>query len=321
MPDRELMDLALKGRLQESEVLWNQAQRMMADRKSRRMAIHFACQWLGIRNFDQHDEKNEGLYPDFVSLRADMYEESIRFFEDMIRNNGNILDLLSADHVFVNDRLAQYYGLPTVEAGQWLRVEGVQNQGRGGVLGMASVLSKQSGASRTSPILRGNWIYETLLGQQLPRPPADVPQLPEALPQGLSARQMIEAHSAVPACAKCHERIDPLGFALENFDAVGRLREQQVDTRSELPDGNKVEGIAGLRDYLMTQRREEVVEQFNRKLLGYALGRSTQLSDQPLLDTISASLERSGYHWNDAMKLIVLSPQFREIRGRDAKAE
>lgn len=321
MPDRELMDLALKGRLQESEVLWKQAQRMMADRKSRRMAIHFACQWLGIRNFDQHDEKNEGLYPNFVSLRADMYEESIRFFEDMIRNNGTILDLLSADHVFVNDRLAQYYGLPPVDAGQWLRVEGVQNQGRGGVLGMASVLSKQSGASRTSPILRGNWIYETLLGQQLPRPPADVPQLPEGLPQGLSARQMIEAHSAMPACAKCHERIDPLGFALENFDAVGRLREQQVDTRSVLPDGNKVEGIAGLRDYLMTQRREEVVEQFNRKLLGYALGRSTQLSDQPLLDTISASLERSGYHWNDAMKLIVLSPQFREIRGRDAKAE
>ena len=321
MPDRELMDLALQGRLQESDVLWKQTQRMMADPKSRRMAIHFACQWLGIRNFDEHDEKNEGLYPDFVSLRADMYEESIRFFEDMIRNNGNVLDLLSADHSFVNDRLAQYYGLPPVDAGQWVRVEGVQNQGRGGVLGMASVLSKQSGASRTSPILRGNWIYETLLGQQLPRPPADVPQLPEALPQGLSARQMIEAHSAVPACAKCHERIDPLGFALENFDAVGRLREQQVDTRSELPDGNKVEGISGLRDYLMTQRREEVVEQFNRKLLGYALGRSTQLSDQPLLDTISASLERSGYHWNDAVKLIVLSPQFREIRGRDAKPE
>ena len=321
MPDRELMDLALQGRLQEPDVLWKQTQRMMADPKSRRMAIHFACQWLGIRNFDEHDEKNEGLYPDFVSLRADMYEESIRFFEDMIRNNGNVLDLLSADHSFVNDRLAQYYGLPPVDAGQWVRVEGVQNQGRGGVLGMASVLSKQSGASRTSPILRGNWIYETLLGQQLPRPPADVPQLPEALPQGLSARQMIEAHSAVPACAKCHERIDPLGFALENFDAVGRLREQQVDTRSELPDGNKVEGISGLRDYLMTQRREEVVEQFNRKLLGYALGRSTQLSDQPLLDTISASLERSGYHWNDAVKLIVLSPQFREIRGRDAKPE
>ena len=127
----------------------------------------------------------------------------------------------------------------------------------------------------------GNWIYETLLGRQLPRPPADVPQLPEGLPQGLSARQMIEAHSAMPACAKCHERIDPLGFALENFDAVGRLRKQQVDARSVLPDGNKVEGIAGLRDYLMTQRREEVVEQFNRKLLGYALGRSTQLSDQP----------------------------------------
>ena len=139
MPDQELMDLALKGRLQESEVLWKQTQRMMADPKSRRMAIHFACQWLGIRNFDQHDEKNEGLYPDFVSLRADMYEESIRFFEDMIRNNGNILDLLSADHVFVNDRLAQYYGLPTVEAGQWLRVEGVQKQGRGGVLGLSLI--------------------------------------------------------------------------------------------------------------------------------------------------------------------------------------
>ncbi len=164
-------------------------------------------------------------------------------------------------------------------------------------------------------------MYETLLGQRLPRPPAGVPQLPDSLPEGLSARQLIEAHSSLPACAKCHERIDPLGFALENFDAVGRLRTEEVDTQTELPGGYAIEGIKGLRDYLLTQRRDDVLQQFNRKLLGYALGRSIQLSDQPLLDEMSARLGANDGRWNEAVKLIVLSPQFRQIRGRDFAAE
>jgi hypothetical protein len=321
MPDAELMELAEQGKLSDPEVLWQQTQRMMQHEKARRMAVHFACQWLGIRDFDQHDEKNENLYPDFASMRSAMYEESIRFFEDMIRHNRSVLDLLAADYTFVNGDLAKYYGFSTVSGDQWQRVEGVQQQGRGGVLGMATVLSKQSGASRTSPILRGNWVYETLLGQRLPRPPAGVPQLPDSLPEGLSARQLIEAHSSLPACAKCHERIDPLGFALENFDAVGRLRTEEVDTQTELPGGYAIEGIKGLRDYLLTQRRDDVLQQFNRKLLGYALGRSIQLSDQPLLDEMSARLGANDGRWNEAVKLIVLSPQFRQIRGRDFAAE
>ena len=141
------------------------------------------------------------------------------------------------------------------------------------MLAMAAVLAKQSGASRTSPILRGNWIYETLLGERLPRPPANVPDLEDSVPEGLTARELIEKHSSEPGCAKCHKLIDPYGFALEQYDAIGRLRPKAVDTKTKLVDGTAVEGIDGLRHYLATDRLDDVLEQFCRKLLGYALGR------------------------------------------------
>ena len=207
-----------------------------------------------------------------------MYEETVLFFEDMFRNDGSILGVLDADHTFLNEPLARHYGVDGVSGSQWRRVDGVAAQGRGGILGMATVLASQSGASRTSPILRGNWIYETLLGERLPRPPANVPQLPDERPQGLTARQLIEQHSSVAACAKCHAKIDPYGFALEQYDAIGRLRPQSVDTATKLVDGKTVDGMVGLRDYLLQERRDDVVRQFCRKLLGYSAGpRSTAL--------------------------------------------
>ena len=183
---------------------------------------------------------------------------------------------------------------------------------------MATVLASQSGASRTSPILRGNWVYETLLGERLPRPPPDVPDLPDQVPGGLTARQLIEKHSSVAACAKCHLRIDPYGFALEQYDAIGRLRAQAVDTKTKLPGGKAIEGLQGLRDYLLKDRREDVVRQFCRKLLGYSLGREIQLSDEPLLDTMIAKLAGNDYRFSVAVEMIVLSPQFREIRGKQS---
>ena len=180
---------------------------------------------------------------------------------------------------------------------------------------MATFLSSQSGASRTSPILRGNWVYETLLGERLPRPPADVPVLPEVVPSGQTARELIELHSSEPACARCHAKIDSYGFALEQYDAIGRLRPQSVDTIATLFDGTDVDGIEGLRGYLLGSRRQDVVRQFCRKLLGYALGREIQLSDEPLLEEMQKQLAENNYRFSVAAAIIVGSPQFQQIRG------
>tara|TARA_B110000014_G_scaffold152241_1_gene106424 strand:+ start:300 stop:845 length:546 start_codon:yes stop_codon:yes gene_type:complete len=171
--------------------------------------------------------------------------------------------------------------------------------------------------------LRGNWVSEVLLGEKLPRPPKQVPQLPsdETQTDGLTMRQLVAKHSEVKTCARCHQRIDPFGFALEGFDTIGRSRKKDlagrdVDAGSRLPDGSTVQGLPGLRTYLKTKRRDDFVRQFNRKLLGYALGRQTQLSDQPLLDKIQLRMTQNDYRLSVAIEMIVLSPQFRQIRGR-----
>ena len=268
----------------------------------------------------------------------------MRFFTDLFQEDRSVLSLLDADHTFVNGALAKHYGFafpansgkPQVapsnetsaaslnlrESDIWKRVDGLREKGRGGILGFAATLSKQSGASRTSPILRGNWISEVVLGEKLPRPPKGVPVLPDEAPQGLTERQLIERHSNDAQCAKCHERIDPFGFALEGFDAIGRARSKDagglaIDTRVKLPDGTSFEGLDGLRSHLVNTRRDDFLRQFCRKLLGYALGRSVQLSDKPLLDTLLARLRENGHRAGTVIELIVLSPQFREVRGRD----
>ena len=315
LPDAQLRQVADAGKLTSDKVLKEQSQRMLKDSRTRRLAIQFACQWLHLRNFDQNDDKNEKLYPQFARLRHDMYEETVRFFSDMFRNDGSILDLLNADHTFLNESLAKHYGMDGISGPEWRRVDQVRRQGRGGVLGMASLLASQSGASRTSPILRGNWVYETLLGERLPRPPANVPQLPENVPTGKTARQLIEQHSSVAACAKCHAKIDPFGFALEQYDAIGRLRSTPVDTSTRLPDGTQLNGLDGLRNYLLTKRQNDFVRQFCRKLLGFSLGRELQLSDELLLDRMHAKLETNGFRFSAAVETIVTSSQFREIRG------
>jgi Protein of unknown function (DUF1588)/Protein of unknown function (DUF1585) len=188
-------------------------------------------------------------------------------------------------------------------------------QGRGGILGFAATLAKQAGASRTSAILRGTWLSEVILGDKLPTPPRGVPTLPEEAPANLTERQLIERHSRDENCMGCHKRIDPFGFALEGFDAIGRAR--QADTKTTLPDGTAVDGLADLRDYLLTKRRDDFLRQFSRKLLGYALGRSVQLSDKPLIETMVKSDLRIG----TLVDLIVRSPQFREVRGRNHRMD
>ena len=265
--------------------------------------------------------KAKGRFPEFTELRGAMYEEVVRFFTDLIRSDAPILSILDADHVFVNPELAKFYG---VEAGDgWRKVGKARAAGRGGILAMATTLAKHSGASRTSPILRGNWVSETLLGERSPKPPKGVPPLPDAAPIDLSERAMIERHTADAACAKCHARIDPYGFALEAFDAIGRHRETgsdgaAIDTEATVFDGAKIDGIDGLRDYIVNTRRDAFVRQFCKKLLGYALGRSTRLSDEPLLDEMGLALEEGGYRFSVAVRCILQSRQFLDIRGANA---
>jgi hypothetical protein len=324
MPDSELLDLAAKGRLADPDVLAAQARRMLKDDRVRRLAIEFGCQWLHLSGFDKLDEKSERHFPTFARMRDPMYEEAIRFFTDLFRRDGSVLGVLDDDYVFVNEELAKHYGIPGVSGPEWRRIGGARKHGRGGILGLGATLAKQSGASRTSPILRGNWVSEVLLGEKLPRPPKDVPQLPEDEANSkLSVRQLVEKHSTDARCAKCHQRIDAFGFALEGFDAIGRRREKDlagrtIDTRGKLKDGSTFEGLDGLREYLLTKRKNDFLRQFCRKLLGYALGRGVQLSDEPLLEEMQRRLEKSAYRFGVAVEAIVRSRQFREIRGKDS---
>ena len=320
-PDARLMSLAADKTLHQAEVLKAELARMLTDPHARRLAEEFACQWLQVYDFPSLDEKSPRHFPTFNGLRTPMYEETIRVFQDLFARNRSILELLDSDATFLNEELAAHYGIEGVTGPEFRRVEGVRKSGRGGILGLGTTLAKQSGASRTSPILRGNWISEVVLGEKLPRPPKNVPQLPEdeAATEGLTVRQLVEKHSQDTRCAGCHAKVDPFGFALEGYDAIGRFRERDladrpIDTACTLPDGTPVTGAEGLRAYLLTQKRDVFVRQFCRKLLGYALGRSVQLSDDPLLDTMQAALEKNEYKAQAALETILNSRQFRQIR-------
>lgn len=332
-PDQELSALADSGRLvvdspegpmlNREEVL-RQSRRLIQEQPARRLAVEFGCQWLHIRDFDQHDQKNETMFPEFAGLRDDMYQESILFFQRLFADNRSVLEMIDSDRIFLNPTMAEHYGIDQAdlvdgsaksEGDSWHQIDNADRYDRGGVLAMAAVLASQSGASRTSPILRGNWVYETLLGQKLPNPPAGVPVLPEEVPVGLSARQLIEQHSSDAACANCHVRIDPFGFALEGFDVLGR-RQSEIDTRTTVEDGTQIDGLSGLKQYLLEKRRDDFVRQFSRKLLGFALGRPLQLSDELLLRDMRDALARNQYRVHSAIEVIVASPQFTRKRGR-----
>lgn len=327
MPDSELRAAAASLQLRTTAGMQAQARRMLKDERVRRLATEFGATWLHIHDFDTLDEKSERHFPTFRDLRGAMYEEPIRFFADFFSNNCSILDLLDAGHTFVNEALAKHYGIPNVKGEEWRRIDGVKPYGRGGILGQAAVLAKQSGASRTSPILRGAWITEVLLGEPSPRPPKDVPQLPtDEATESLTVRELTERHTSDKRCAGCHARIDPYGFTLERYDAIGRRRDQDlgnrpINDRATLKGGMQVQGLDGLRQYLLTTGREAFVRQFCRKLLGYALGRAVQLSDEPLLTTMQTQLAASGYRVGTAIDIILGSRQFREIRGRDHEQE
>jgi hypothetical protein len=315
---------------------------------------------LHIYDFDELGEKSERHFPTFAGLRSAMYEETIRFFTDLFQRDGSVLAILDADYTFLNADLAKHYGLeepfrrsrreetqietqkpkseirisqslvtstPTNNDDGWRRVDGVKQFGRGGILAQATTLAKQSGASRTSPILRGNWLCEVLLGEKLPRPPKDVPRLPEdEATETLTVRQLTEKHSTDPKCFGCHRRIDPYGYSLEAYDAIGRFRDHDlggrpIEVKTKAMDGSEIEGLDGLRNYLLTKRRDAFLKQFCRKLLGYSLGRGVLLSDAPLISEMRDQLKKHDYKVSAAIETIVRSKQFREIRGKEMSSE
>ena len=327
-PDKELMDLATAGKLADPAVLASQARRMLADPRASRLSAEFGLQWLHLYAFEKTDEKSPRHFPSFGALKGAMREETVLFLNDIVTRDRSILDLIDADYTYLNGDLAKHYGIPGVDGPAWRRVEGTRKHGRGGILTLAATLSQQSGASRTSPVLRGNWVSEVLLGEKLPKPPKNVPQLPEDESEtaGLTVRQLVEKHAADPRCAVCHQRIDPIGYSLEGYDAIGRLRTRDlanraIDTHAKLKDGTELDGLDGLRRLLTATRRDAFVRQFCRKLLGYALGRGTQLADEPLLDRMVKRLEANGYRIGEAVAEIVTSQPFREIRGRDVPSD
>jgi hypothetical protein len=327
MPDDELRRLARQRHLHEPGTLQAQMARLLKSPRVRGLATEFGMQWLQVRDIREHKDKSETLFPTFDDkLRDAFFEEAARLFQDVFQNDRSVLDLLDGDFVWVNETLARHYGLMEVHGDQWRRHPGAKKFGRGGVLTLSSVLTKQAGASRTSPVLRGNWVVETLLGEKMPPPPPDVPQLTDAGDTSkLTVRELVQRHAKDPACAGCHVRIDPFGFALEGYDPIGKRRDtdlgRPVDTHAKLRDGTTFDGLEGLRAYILKERRDDFLRTFNRKLLGYALGRSVTLGDRPLLDKMLHALRINEYRVSAAIQTIVESVQFRQIRGRETAAD
>ncbi|MFM8891502.1 MAG: DUF1592 domain-containing protein [Planctomycetia bacterium] len=315
IPDDELR--AAAPRLHEPAVMESELRRMLADRKTRGMAEEFGARWLGVRDFVVNHGRSVADFPEFTpAVRDALAEEPVRFFEDLLRNDRPVTDLITGDAVIVNDVLAKHYGIPGVAGPEWRRIEKVAAHGRGGFLGFGAVLAKQSAAARTSPIKRGAWLAQ-VLGERLPNPPPDVPPLPETVPAGLSVREITERHSQDPRCFGCHSRIDPYGITLGAFDALGRLRPADQmkpgETKATLRDGTVVDDAAALRGYLAGPRRDDVLRTLARKLAGYCLGRAVLPSDRRLVDTLVKTMAAGG-RWSDALLVIVQSEQFRCIR-------
>jgi hypothetical protein len=319
IPDDELRAQAAK--LHEPAIMDQQVRRMLKDGRMRGMAEEFGARWLGVHDFVANHGRNLKHFPEFTpALREALAEEPVRFFEDLLINDRPVADVIAADAVVINDLLAKHYGIPGVIGAEWRRVEKVAEYGRGGMLGFGAVLSKQSAASRTSPVKRGAWVVQ-MLGERLPKVPPDVPPLPEIPPAGLSVREITERHRMDPNCAGCHIRIDPFGMTLEQFDALGRLRTAKElkpgDAKATTQDGTEINGFAGLRNYLAGPRREDLLRSISQKLVGYSLGRSIQLSDRKLIEDVTKSMARGG-RWSDALLIIVNSEQFRCIRTAEA---
>jgi mono/diheme cytochrome c family protein len=315
IPDDELLELAISGQLRNPQVLEAQVKRMLADGRSDSLVKNFAGQWLYLRNLDSFIPDMR-LFPDFdENLRQALRQETELFFESIVREDHNVLDMIAADYTFLNERLAKHYEIPHVYGSRFRRVELDEQSHRGGLLRQGSFLCVTSYATRTSPVIRGKWVLENLLGSPPPPPPPDIPALNEntIISSSLSVRERLEQHRADPACAKCHDVIDPVGFALENFDAIGRWRETEngkpVSTTGELPDGSDIEGVAALEEALL-QRPELFVQTLTEKLMTFALGRGLEYYDAPAVRRIVQDAREKDYLFSEVILGIVNSVPF-----------
>jgi hypothetical protein len=313
IPDEALLNAARRGTLRDAGVLDGQVRRMLADPRSRALAENFSLQWLKLGKI-AGVVPDVNAFPEFdENLREAMLQETKLFVGSQVREDRSVLELLTAKHSFVNDRLARHYKLPNVY-GTHFRRETFDDGLRGGLLGQASIMTVTSYPNRTSPVLRGKWLLETMLGSPPPAPPADVPSLDESAgDRPRTLREQMEAHRKSPTCAVCHVRMDPLGFSMENFDALGQFRTvsegRPVDVAATLPDGSTFEGLTGLRG-LLVSHSDDFVQTFTEKLLAYAVGRGIEPTDLPSVRGIVREAGARDYRWSALVSAIVKSAPF-----------
>ena len=328
MPDDELLALSRAEQLQRPDALLQQARRMLRDGRSRALAIEFAGNWLDFRQFQGHLGVDRTRFPQFTDeLRESMFQEPVHFISDLIRRDGSVLELLQAQHTYVDQNLAEHYQIPysiaAADRDGWMRVDDARQYGRGGLLPMAVFLTKSSPGLRTSPVKRGYWIVKQLLGEPIPAPPADVPELPrdEADLGDLTLREMLQKHREIESCAACHAKFDFAGLVFERYGPIGEQRLQDlggkpVDDSTVFPDGSVSQGLAGLQTYLLKHRLEQFGDNVCRKLLAYGLGRSLLLSDEPTIDRMKQTMSEEQGRFSRLVEVIVTSSQFRNKRPR-----
>ncbi len=320
MPDEELFAHARQGDLHQPDVLEAQTRRMLKDPKSHALVENFADQWLLIRNL-KSATPDPAMFPTFdESLRSAMQKETETYFENVMRDDRSILDFIDSDYTFVNERLAKHYGIEGVKGNDFRKVT-LKDGRRGGVLTQASILTVTSNPTRTSPVKRGKFILESILGTPPPPPPPDVPPLKEDAKSadGLSLRQRMEQHRANPSCAVCHQRMDPLGFGFENFDAVGAWRDRDgktpIDPSGVLPDGKSFQGVAGLKA-ILKGRDQDFTHCLTEKMLTYALGRGLERTDRCTVDDVTRQVVQNKFAFSSLVLGIVKSDAFLMRRKR-----
>ncbi len=326
IPDEELLSLAERGQLKDPAVLEQQVRRMLADSRSTALVENFAGQWLYLRNM-RSVSPDPDEFPEFDDeLREAFRRETELLFESMLREDRSVLDLLSADYTFLNERLARHYQIPNIYGSRFRRVALV-DENRRGLLGQGSILTVTSYANRTSPVVRGKWVLEQLLGMPPPPPPPDVvPTLEVKDEDGkdLTMRQQLEQHRANPVCAACHNMMDPIGFALENFDAIGKWRttspfvgtDTPIDASGMLYEGSKFQDVVGFRKALLSHPRQ-FARTVTEKLLTYALGRGVEYTDAPAVRKILRQAAPGDYRWSSLITNIVQSTPFQMRRSRE----
>jgi hypothetical protein len=320
IPDDALLDLASRGRLKDPATLDRQVRRMLADTRSSALVDNFASQWLVLRNV-RDVTPDPDVFPDFdENLRGAFQRETQLFIASQIADDRSLVELVSANYTFVNERLARHYRIPNVYGDRFRRITFTDQDGRGGLLTQGSLLTVTSYPNRTSPVLRGKWLLENFIGAPPPEPPPNVPALKERGEGGhpQTVRERLEAHRKNPPCSTCHAPMDPLGFALENFDAVGAWRTSEsgapIDSTGTLPSGVQFRGVAGLRQVLTTTYRDQFVRTVIEKLLIYSLGRGVERDDMPAVRAIARQAAASDYRWSVVIQAVVTSVPFQMRR-------